>query len=958
MARVDPRRATACGRRAGRPGLRFMPNRTIASLPFPRLVALVLATALLFATSLRSGAQTSGTGTVTGRVSDAQTKLALGGARIALPGSALATFADAAGNYTLRGVPAGVQTLEFTYVGYPEFRQTVTVPSDGRATADIAFGSDTVQLEKFVIQGSLVGSARAINQQRSAAALTSIVAADEIGRFPDQNAAESLQRLPGVSLYRDQGEGRFVDLRGLNYTYTAVSLNGAKVASPERAERSIALDVVPADALASLEVAKVITPDMDAEGLGGAINIRTKSPFDATGTTAHASAQAIYNRLTDQFGSKFDASASTLFAGGKAGLLVSATWQERKFGSQNIEMDSGWTLRNAPGGGAPAYFLNEIAFRDYEILRTRYGAGASLAFKPEAGTTLQFNATFNRFTDEENRHIVYLPFTRGTLTALDARSATVTAMSRPRRDLRVREKDQELRAFSADFSRKTGDWTFSARAAHSVGEETRPEELTVRFRRNAADTSLRYTFDGLYAPRVEQLAGTDLPNPASYETLDRLQLLTSGGEERDTNVAVQVRRDFAGTTPAYLKTGAAYRTKDKENVNDVARYTAPATFTFANLAGRISAYPFGPRVPQIDPAKAQREFLGNRTAFRGTPLFPDTEVEDWNSEEKVLAGYAMGGFTAGATHVLGGVRVERTEFATRGNQIRGTAVSPTSAGRDYDHVLPGVAVRHEFGRRLVGRVSYTTSLMRPTFSESAIYRTVSDADTDVTAGNPRLATLEARSLDASLEYYLPSLGLVSAAVFHKRIDNFSYSITLPGGDPAFPTYDLITFRNGSDGQVSGLELAWQQQLRFLPAPFDGLGFMANTTLVDSKAEYPTRPGEKLPFIGQSDVTGNVALTYEKGRFFARLALNWRDAHLREDEPIGADATTDFWIDDFAQLDLSTSFRVTRNFELFAEVSNLTDEPFRVFQRGGGQPPRFVQFEEYGWTANFGLRWKL
>lgn len=935
-----------------------MPQHPTASPFLPRLVAFLLAAALTLATGLRAGAQTSGTGTVAGRVTDPQTRLALGGARIALPGTALATFADAAGNYALTGVPTGPQTLEFTYVGYPEFRQTVTVPSGGVATADVAFGANTVQLEKLVIQGSLVGSARAINQQRSAAALTSIVAADEIGRFPDQNAAESLQRLPGVSLYRDQGEGRFVNLRGLNYTYTAVSLNGAKVASPERAERSIALDVVPADALASLEVAKVITPDMDGEGLGGTINIRTKSPFDTTGTTAHASAQTLYNRLTDQFGSKFDASASTLFAGGKAGLLVSATWQERKFGSQNIEMDSGWTLRNAPGGAAPAYFLNEIAFRDYEILRTRYGAGASLAFKPETGTTVQLKATYNRFSDEENRHVVYLPFTRGTLSALDARSATVTGMSRPRRDLRVREKIQELQAFSADFSRKTGPWTLTASAAHSVGEETRPDELTVRLRRNAADSAFRYTFAGLYAPKVEQLGGPDVTNPASYETLDRLQLLNSGGEERDTSFAVHVRRELDGARPAYVKAGAAFRTKEKDNVNDVARYTAPATFTFANLAGRISAYPFGPRVPQIDPAKAQREFLGNRAAFRGTPLFPDTDVEDWNSEEEVIAGYVMGGFTAGATQVMGGARLERTAFATRGNQIRGTTIAPTSARRDYENLLPAVVVRHDFSRRLVGRISYSTSLMRPTFSETAIYRNVADADTDVTAGNPRLATLEARSLDASLEYYLPSLGLVSAAVFHKRIDNFSYAITIPGGEPAFPTYDLITFHNGSDGKVSGLELAWQQQLRFLPAPLDGFGFMANTTLVDSQATYPTRPGETLPFIGQSDVTGNVALTYEKGRFFARLALNWRDAHLREDEPIGADETTDVWIDDFAQLDLSTAFRVTRRFELFAEVSNLTNEPFRVFQRGGGQPPRFVQFEEYGWTANFGLRWKL
>lgn len=161
-----------------------------------------------------------------------------------------------------------------------------------------------------------------------------------------------------------------------------------------------------------------------------------------------------------------------------------------------------------------------------------------------------------------------------------------------------------------------------------------------------------------------------------------------------------------------------------------------------------------------------------------------------------------------------------------------------------------------------------------------------------------------------------------------------------------------------DFEILRTELAWQQQLLMLPAPFDGLGFMVNTTLVDSRVTYPTRSTEKLPFVGQSDVSGNLALTYEKRRLFARLALNWRDARLREDEPIGADATSDFWIDDFAQIDLSTAYRFNRNFEIFADFVNLTNEPFRVYQRGGGQPARLVQFEEYGWSASFGVRWKL
>lgn len=919
-----------------------------------RLIAAALALALAGSLS----AQSAGTGTLSGRVIDAQTKLALAGAHVTVQGTGLETYADAAGNYTLTQVPAGAQTVEFGYVGYEDLREVASIGAGQIATLDASFGGQAVRMEKFVIEGSLVGSARAINQQRASDTLVSIVAADEIGRFPDQNAAESLQRLPGVSLYRDQGEGRYIDLRGLNYIYTSVTLNGAKVASPEVGNRAIALDVVPADTLAALEVSKVLTADKDGEGLGGVVNIKTKSPFDNAGFAAQASAQAIYSNLTEQFGSKFDASASNLFANGKAGLLVSATWQKRKFGSQNFEIDDGWTLRNAPGG-VPAYFLQDIAFRDYEIERTRYGATAALEFKPEAGTAIRVKGTYNRFTDAENRHVVFIPFGRGTVTALSPNSATVTGVSRSRRDLRNREKDQDLHALSAEFEKKAGPWTLDGRVATSRGHELKPAELVMRFRRNTSDSSFRYTFNGLYDVSVEQLAGASIADPANYNAVDRIELSREEGEEKETNFALNARYDLGTEAPSYLKVGGAFRQKRKESSLDVTRYGSPASFTFASVAGSIKGdYPFGPRVPQISPGAALGAFYGNAAAFTPSVLQPDSVLDDWRSDEDVWAGYAMGGVTFGQTNVIAGVRVERTEFETRGNQFRGTAITPTSTGRDYDNVLPSVVLRHDFNRRLVARASYSTSIMRPAFGETAIFRSVADSDLEVEAGNPALETLEARSFDASLEYYLPSLGMVSAAVFHKKIDHFSYAITVPGGDPAFPTYDLITYRNGSDGKVSGLELAWQQQLRMLPAPFDGFGLMANVTFADSEATYPTRPNEKLPFIGQSDLTGNFALTYEKRGFFARLALNWRDAHLREDEPIGGSATGDLWIDDFMQLDLSTAYRFNRHLEVFLDFANLTNEPFRVYQRGGGQPDRFVQFEEYGWTANFGLRWKL
>lgn len=930
-----------------------------------RRIFLVLAAAVLAALSPDLAAQSPRAASLSGRVTDAGTGLALAGARVAVEGAAAQTFTDSSGEYTLLVAPEGAQQVRFSYIGYSDLLLPVTIEAGGAARLDAVFGTmdeGTVRLDEYVIKGAVVGTARAINQQRAAATLTSIVASDEIGRFPDQNAAESLQRLPGVSLYRDQGEGRFVDLRGLNYIYTSVTLNGAKVASPEVGDRAIALDVVPADTLASLEVTKVPTPDMDGEGLGGVVNIRSKSAFDETGFGAQATVESIYSKLADKFGGKINASVSDVVDDGKLGFLISATWQERQFGSRNYEIDDGWTGEDGDGEPLSNQFLQDIAFRDYEIVRRRYGAAGNLEFRPNAQTRLTVNGTYHRFTDSENRHVTYIPFGRGTITELTEDSATVTGVSRPRRDLRNREKDQDLRALSVDGETTSGAWTFDGRASTSRGHEEKPGELLARFRRNSSDGSYRYVFDGTYSIDVTQLAGADIADPASYNALDRLELSVEEGTETENNAALNARWEVSEETQTYVKFGAAYRAKTKKSEGDVTRFEdEPADFTFAALAGELTDYPYGIAVPQIDPKALTAAFYGNLDAFTPDPQIEDSVLDDWTSHEKILAGYLMAGRTFGRTALTAGVRIEKTDFDTDGFELDDGTPLPVSASHDYTNVLPGVYLRHEITPSLVVRASYSTSIMRAAFGETALRRNINTDDNEVTQGNPELEPLESRNWDASIEYYLPSLGVVSAGAFHKQIDNFTYEFEVDepveiGGE----LYELTTFDNGSDGRVTGLELAYQQQLRFLPEPFDGLGFMANLTLADSEATYPVRPDEKLPFVGQSDVTGNVALTYEKGRFFSRLALNYRSKHLREDEPIGGSEVDDRWIDDYSQLDLSASYRFSAQWEVFAEATNLTNEPFRVFQRGGELTPakRFVQFEEYDWTATFGLRWRL
>jgi TonB-dependent receptor len=938
-----------------------MPARPSHLRSLRTLVAFSAALALAAAAHAQTGA-------ITGRVTDASSGLALGGARVAIPGTNLVTFAGPSGDYVLTNVPAGARSVEISYVGYPDRTEPITIADGRTAQLNVFFGDDVVALDTLTIQGAAVGSARAINQQRAADTLTNIVAADAIGRFPDQNAAEAMQRIPGVSLYRDQGEGRYIVLRGLNYTFTSVKVNGGSFAGADLGERATALDVIPADALAAIKVTKVPTPDMDGEGLGGQVDIKTKSPFDADGFAASVSAQGQYAALTDQYSSKFNGYVSQRFGdNNQYGFLIAPTWQERKFGSYNYETGGAWFAPgDAPGlGGAssPFYTAEALEFRDYVINRERYGITTALEARPDSTLSLYLNAGYNRLTDTESRHLTLFDFTEADeLSAASATSATYSDLRRYARRLRIREKDQEVFTLVAGAEKRLGAWTLDTRAGYTDGKEKRPDELTVRFRSgNTRDTTLRYDTAGAYGLTVTQLAGASFYDPASYN-FQRVDLANESGSETGTDLGLNARYDFATANPAYLKFGALLRTKEKDSEGEVYELgTAPTSFTFANLAEPASDYPYL-RVPRISTDAVKRAFYSNRAAFTGSRAFEDSEYEDFSLTEDVLAAYVMSGVTFDRLNVIAGLRMERTDFETTGKEldlVNETVVART-ASHSYTNWLPGLYLRYDATDRLVLRASWSHSLARPSFGDTAFRSLVNSDDRELTVGNPALEALEATNWDASVEYYLPSLGLLSASVFHKEIENFSYEFDARGGATISGVlYDLTTYANGSDGSITGIELAYEHQLRFLTKPFDGVGVMANVTFLDSEATYPTRPGENIPFIGQSDYTGNLGLTYEKAGFFIRLAMNFRSERLREDEPLGEAAYQDLYVDDFKQLDLTLRYKLSAHWELFAEALNLTNEPFRVFLKSpNGQGARLGQFEEYDWSANLGLRWKL
>ena len=933
-----------------------------------RFFSLILSVAVVVSTAW---AQNSGL--LTGRVVDGATQLALDGVRVSVSGTALETYTANGGRYTLPSVTNGSQTVVFSYVGYTDMRLPITVSGPTRLDAEFG-GQQTIEMDAFVIEGAMVGTARAINQQRGANTLTNIVASDQIGSFADQNAAEALQRVPGISLYRDQGEGRYIVMRGLNFNYTAVEVNGGSFAGADLGDRATALDVVPTDALSSIEIIKVPTPDMDAEGLGGRVNIKTKSPFDSEGTDANFRAQGQYSALTGEWTPKLNGMFSTRFGDeNQFGFLIAPTWQVRDFGSHNIETGGDWGLEDSPGDGNEYYFIEEIQPRDYVIERERYGVNLALEARPNDEQYFYLHAGYNSFTDTEDRHRTPIAFGDGDIDALSATGATITSEEDDgefekifAQELRIREKAQEVISLVIGGEQRMGLWDFAGQIGYTEGEETRPDELQAAYEpTDEFAKTFSYVINSPYNVQVSQTAGPSMLDAASYE-FDGLEVANEIGTEESFDITFDARRDLETVNPAYIKFGGLYRAKEKTSEAEIFELGDGPDYIQSLANATIGPNPDFPflAAPRIDPDVIRRAYYEDRDTFDIERNFEDSEFDDWTVSEDVTALYFMASGTFDKLNVIGGVRYESTDFSTTGREIIFDEDGDPAGARDitesrtYDDILPGLYLRYDMSENLVFRASYSNSLARPNFGDIAFRRLINDEDGEITVGNPFLATLEGTNWDASVEYYLPSLGLLSASVFLKEIENFTYEFETDE-DPRFPNYDVTTFANGSQGDIAGLELAYQQQFNMLPGALSGIGFMANATFLDADATYPTRPGEQVPFVGQSDLTANLALTYDRGPFFARLAFNYRDARLREDEPVGGEFAEDFYVDDFQQLDLVVRYEMNDNWEFFAEWVNITNEPFRVFLASdNGQGKRLGQIELYDTSANIGVRWKL
>jgi outer membrane receptor protein involved in Fe transport len=327
------------------------------------------------------------TGVVTGKVLNSA-GYPLSGAEVSVAGTTLTAVSDEQGSYRFAAVPTGTQTLSFAYMGYGTSSFEIQVEPGAVLTQDAIlepFGEEIVVHASPILQGQ----AKALNRQKNAINISNIVAADQIGRFPDPNAAEATQRIPAVTLLRDQGEGRYVLVRGTEARLNSTTVNGERIPSPEAGIRDIALDVIPADLLQSIEVSKALTPDMDGDAIGGTVNLVTKRAPEETRIAASLAAGR--TDLMDDSISNGSFTFGHRYNQKRTGLLLSTSAIQADRGSDNFE---------------PEYDdgeLDELQLRDYTIRRERYGVTASLDQRSSDRAEYFARALWNNYQDTEIR---------------------------------------------------------------------------------------------------------------------------------------------------------------------------------------------------------------------------------------------------------------------------------------------------------------------------------------------------------------------------------------------------------------------------------------------------------------------------------------------------------------------------------------------------------------------------
>ena len=891
-------------------------------------------------------------GQVEGVVKATEQGIALQGVNVRIEESNRLAVSQRDGRYTFLNVKPGTYTLVTSYIGAEDVRRSIVVQDNQTTRSNFELSGVSGAVENIIIIGQAAGINKALNTQRSADNIVTAVSSDAIGQFPDTNVSESLQRLPGLSIERDQGEGRYVRVRGMGPDFNAVTINGVGVPGPDADRRAVALDVIPSDLLEGLVVTKSLTPDMDANSLGGSIDVQSLSAFDRDGFFYQLTAEGSYDDNTEEISPKVAATASNQFSVGgdenNLGVAFGISSFKREFGSDNVETGGAWDFED----GAR---LEELEQRDYRITRERSGLTLNLDYNPSENTDLYWRNLYSEYSDSEIRlaNVVEFVDEEGEGTSVAEGEVNTAEVQR---ELKDRKETQKILSTSVGGQTRLDKWTLDYRLAYSKSSEDEPQNVAGAVFKIDDDLIADEVFNVSYTgtQKISIAAPAEFYQPASYK-LDEVELGSTNTNDESTGLNLDFTRELElSGNAAQVKFGAKYVERSKDNNVDIwLSEDFIGDSSLAAFSGSKVDYHFGQFGSTISAA-------GVKNALDNIEVDEvESSIGDYEVTEDTSAAYVMGRIDIGDLRLLTGVRYENTDFTAQGYSYDADAelLSAQSFENSDDYFLPAVHARYSINDKTQLRAAWTNSVVRPGFAQLSPGRLIEEDDGDIEAefGNPNLKSLESSNFDLGIEHYPGVASVISAFAFYKAIDNFVYQTDL-GGTEGFEEFDkAVTYVNGNSADIFGIELAASKQFTSLSAPWDGLLIGGNATFVDSKAEIGGYDdGEfiarDIAMPSQSDTSANFMIGYESDLISMRLSANYKSKYVLEVlDPLDADY--DAYVDDQVQLDFSFRYFLTDSIKLHFEALNLTDEVYYTYVK---DKKYNTQYESYGPTYKLGV----
>jgi TonB-dependent receptor len=815
---------------------------------------------------------------------------------------------------------------------------------------------DAAGTPEIVVTGRRAADRAALESKRESDSQVDQVRADDVGRLPDQNVAETVRRLPGVSVANDQGEGRYLTVRGVSPDLLNVTLNGQTAAAPEPTSRQVKLDDIPSALIGAVTVVKTLTPDLDANAIAGAANIETVTAFDRPRTFGSLRAAYGLYDLNNKSPYEVDGSVGTRI--GQFGVVVALNRSDRRFEAQNVQSGASWEEVNG------FYLPLEQRVRPYATHRRRSGAVANFDWRPSDTVKTYARFLYSKYEDSEARPNFTVELDDDEITN---QTATGGDFAEAEASRALRSRAENSNTFTASMG---GEFELGSNWLRIDGSFTRankrdPRRDEISF--VAEDISGSYDLSGSIPKFTSSANAFD---PANYEFDE-----TSYENRRAREDLYQARADFRTPlgmgTDSSVQVGAKYTQRRKSNEINAETYDGydPGGLTMDQFLGAPvphvfdGRYPFGPTIsrPAVDAF-----FNLNRADFEldEEATVGDSLAGDYRIKEKILAGYVMATLKFGRFTAIPGVRVEntRSNYAAKAVLDSYTVADldrgfDTFGKQNYTNWFPGINLRFNAGQSLVLRGAVTRAIGRPNYEQLAPTTVVNTTDNEVQAGNPDLKSLQSTNYDVAAEFYLGRSGIFSAAAFYKDISNPIYSATVEESG-TFAGQALVDAQvtrpvNATSAYVQGLEFNGQVELSFLPSPLSGLSIGGSMTFVKSRAKgIPGRETERLRLASQSDRVASAYVSFEKSRLSGRIAYTYRSSYLLEP---GEGADDDLYVAPFRQWDARLGFELTKNVTLFAEGSNLNDAPYRVFQ---GTRARIDEVERYGYSVRGGAQLKF